>query len=81
MKFHNSASFTKEIEKRTLDGQCGYIEAIVEYCQERGIEVESIPKLITPDMREKIRKEGVGLNFLDRGKKLATNTKRRSKRK
>jgi hypothetical protein len=62
-------SFSKEIEelcKNRKDGR--YIDAILELCEKHGIEPESIAKLVTKPIREKLKSEFEDRNMI-RGKK------------
>lgn len=64
VKVNNAIEFSKKIEILKVERECGYIEAIVDYCAESGIELELVPKLLTPILKSKIREEGEGLNML-----------------
>jgi len=63
-KFISKDSFAEEIEDMVLDTKMSYIEAIVEYCEEKGIEVESVSKLISKPLKEKLKYEATELNYL-----------------
>ena len=63
-KFVSKDKFAEDIEALVLQTKMSYIEAIVEYCEEKGIEVESASKLISKPLKEKIRYEATELNFL-----------------
>jgi hypothetical protein len=41
-----------------------YIDAIIHFCEINGIDVESVPKLISKPLKEKIKYEAMELNFL-----------------
>lgn len=69
LKVKNTASFILEIERLVKEESLGYIEAITQYCQETGIDIESIPKLLTPTLKSKIKNEAIELNLINRGKK------------
>ena len=43
-----------------------YIDAIVYFCDNNNIDVESVPKLISKPLKEKIKYEAQELNFLKR---------------
>ena len=43
-----------------------YIDAIVFFCDKNNIDVESVPKLISKPLKEKIKYEAQELNFLKR---------------
>ena len=63
-KFISKDKFAEEIEAMVLDTKMSYIEAIVEYCEEKGIEVESVSKLISKPLKEKLKYEATELNYL-----------------
>jgi len=66
-KFFCPSRFSQEIEalvKRNAD--MNYIDAIVHFCEENNIDVESVPKLISKPLKEKIKYEAMELNFLKR---------------
>ena len=44
----------------------GYIDAIVHYCEQNAIDVESVPKLISKPLKEKLKWEATELNYLKR---------------
>ena len=66
-KFLCQTKFTKDIEDlvKTND-DLNYIDAIVYYCDEHKIEVDSVAKLISKPLKEKIKAEAIELNFLKR---------------
>jgi hypothetical protein len=41
-----------------------YIDAIVSFCEINSIDVQSVPKLISKPLKEKIKYEAQELNFL-----------------
>jgi len=63
-KFISKDKFTEDIEKIVLSTKQSYIDAIVTYCEEKGIEIENASKLITKPLKEKIRYEATELNYL-----------------
>ena len=66
-KFFSSAGFAEEIENLVLNNaDMNYIDAIVHFCDKNSIDVESVPKLITKPLKEKIKYEASELNFLKR---------------
>ena len=46
-----------------------YIEAICHYCEQNSIEIESVSKLITKPMKEKLKGNAMNLNYLKRTSK------------
>ena len=69
-KFYCSSKFTQEIESlvHTVPDM-SYIYAIVHFCEKNSIDVESVPKLITKPLKEKLKYEAMELNFLKRNSK------------
>ena len=63
-KFISKDKFAEEIESIVLNGQHSYIEAIVEYCEQNEIELDTVGKLVSRPLKEKIRYEATELNFL-----------------
>jgi len=65
-KFLCSAQFAQDIESIVKDDNLGYIDAIVAYCEKNAIDVESVPKLISKPLKEKLKWEATELNYLKR---------------
>ena len=66
-KFLCQTKFTKDIEELVRDTEdLNNIDAIVFYCEENKIEIESVSKLISKPLKEKIKAEAIELNFLKR---------------
>lgn len=65
-KFLCSAQFAQDIESIVKDDNLGYIDAIVDYCEKNAIDVESVPKLISKPLKEKLKWEATELNYLKR---------------
>jgi len=64
-KFFCSSRFAQEIEtlvQTNLD--MNYIDAIVHFCETNNIDLESVPKLISKPLKEKLKYEAMELNFL-----------------
>ncbi len=66
-KFFCPARFAQEIEKLVLNNaQMNYIDAIIHFCEQNAIDLESVPKLVSKPLKEKIKYEAQELNFLKR---------------
>lgn len=63
-KFISRDKFAEEIEALVLRTKMNYIDAIVEYCEQNNIEVDTVGKLISKPLKEKIRYDAVQLNYL-----------------
>lgn len=66
-KFYSQAKVSQDIEDiyRT-NKDMNYIDSVMYFCDENKIDVESIPKLISKPLKEKIKYEAMELNFLKR---------------
>ena len=66
-KFFCPAKFAENIESLVLENKdMNYIDAIVFFCEQNNIDVESVPKLITKPLKEKLKGEAMELNLLKR---------------
>jgi len=64
-KFYCPNKFAQEIEDLVqVNVEMNYIDAIVYFCEKNSLDVESIPKLISKPLKEKIKYEAMELNFL-----------------
>jgi len=65
-KFLTPAKFAIEIEKIVAEENINYIDAIVHYCQVNDLEIESVTKLISKPLKEKLKWDATRLNFMKR---------------
>jgi len=64
-KFFCPSRFAQEIENLVqINVEMSYIDAIIHFCEENKIDLESVPKLISKPLKEKIKYEAMELNFL-----------------
>jgi len=63
-KFLTPSKFALEIEKIVVDEQFNYIDAICHYCEINGLEVESVTKLISKPLKERLKWDAIRLNFM-----------------
>ena len=64
-KFYCPSRFTQEIENVvTNNSSMSYIDAVVYFCEKNSSDVESVSKLISKPLKEKIKYEAMELNFL-----------------
>ena len=63
-KFISKEKFAEEIEALVLRTKMNYIDAIVEYCTENEIELETVNKLVSKPLKEKIKYDAIELNYL-----------------
>jgi hypothetical protein len=66
-KFYSQAKVSQDIEEiYTKNSDMNYIDSVMHFCEQNKIDVESIPKLISKPLKEKIKYEAIELNFLKR---------------
>lgn len=64
-KFFCPSRFAQEIENLVKENiEMNYIDAIIHFCENNSIDLESVPKLISKPLKEKIKYEAMELNFL-----------------
>jgi hypothetical protein len=64
-KFFCPSRFAQEIENLVhVNIEMNYIDAIIHFCEHNNIDLESVPKLISKPLKEKIKYEAMELNFL-----------------
>ena len=64
-KFFCPAKFAENIASLVLENKDrNYIHAIVHFCDQNNIDVESVPKLISKPLKEKIKCDAQELNFM-----------------
>ena len=68
----NVKDFLHEIETLVVDKKMEYIDAIVHYCEQNNMEIETAAKLIKQNQRfkAKVRSEAESLHFLPKTSKL-----------
>ena len=65
-KFLTPSKFALEIEKIVAEEKLNYIDAIVHYCEINELEVDSISKLVSKPLKEKLKWDATRLNFMNR---------------
>lgn len=68
-KFLTTTKFSMEIERIVLEEKMNYIDAIVHYCESNNIEIESVAKLISNPLKDKLKWDATRLNFIKRTSK------------
>ena len=64
-RFMTSARFSQEVEKIALNNpDMNYIDSVIHYCDINEIELDSVSKLISKPLKEKLRHEAQQLNFM-----------------
>lgn len=70
-KFICADRFTADIEMMVAKNpELNYIDATVLYCEEKDIEIETVSKLISKQLKKHIEQDAIQLNYL---KKKKTN--------
>ena len=68
-KFYCPSRFAQEVEKLVVQESVSYIDAIIAFCEINKIDLESVPKLLSKPLKEKIKFEAMELNFLKKTSK------------
>ena len=63
-KFLTPQKFAIEIESIVAEQNLNYIDAICQYCDTNEIEVESVSKLISKPLKERLKYDAINLNFM-----------------
>ena len=63
-KFLTPSKFSLEIEKIVVEEKLNYIDAIVHYCEINELEVDSITKLVSKPLKERLKWDAIRLNFM-----------------
>jgi hypothetical protein len=59
-----AAKFSQEVEQIAYENSMNYIDAIIHYCETNEIELESVPKLISKPLKEKLKYDAQKLNYI-----------------
>ena len=65
-KFLCPTKFAEQVEKLVKDNNFNYIDAILAFCEEKKIEVDSVKKLMSKPLKEKLKCDAQQLNFMKR---------------
>ena len=63
-KFLCPQKFAQDIENIVKNSKINYIDAIVLYCEDNNIEIDTISKLVSKPLKEKLKYDAIELNFL-----------------
>ena len=69
-KFRSPNEFSLYIEGKVAAQEISYMEAIIQYCEEVDIDVESISKLINQSLKDKVQIEAEDGNYFKKRGKL-----------
>jgi hypothetical protein len=60
----NTSKFSMIIENYVKDKRCTYMDAVVLYCEEHEMEIESAAKLLNTRIKEHLEVEAMELNYI-----------------
>ena len=63
-KFMTPSKFALEIEKIVIEENLNYIDAIISYCEYNNLEIESVTKLISKPLKDRLKWDAIQLNFM-----------------
>ena len=63
-KFLTPQKFAIEIEKIVVEEEFNYIDAICYYCEINNLEIESVTKLISKSLKERLKWDATRLNYM-----------------
>jgi hypothetical protein len=63
-KFLTPSKFSLEIENIVITQKCNYIDAIVLFCEIHNLEVDSVSKLISKPLKDRLKYDAIRLNFM-----------------
>ena len=63
-KFLTPSKFAMEIEKIVVEEEFNYIDAICYYCEINNLEIESVTKLISKSLKERLKWDATRLNYM-----------------
>lgn len=69
-EFTNSTDFSMHIEKEAVKRKIGCFEALLDYCEMKGIEPVAVATMITSSLKAKIQAEAEEMNLLKKTAKL-----------
>ena len=66
----NTKTFSLEIEKMAQEKSISHMDAVLEYCKKKELEPESVTRLISKSLKDKIEANARDLNYLPNQAKL-----------
>lgn len=63
-KFASANEFSLYIEELVTSKKLSYMDAVIQYCEDADIDVESIKSLVNKSLKEKIQAEAEERNYL-----------------
>lgn len=65
--------FSGKIENLSNELGLSLLDTIIWYCEENGLEILSVPKLLTPILKEKLYSNAVDLRYIKKSSRLPLN--------
>ena len=66
----SAKTFSLEEEKLALEKKITHMEAVLEYCKNQGIEPDSVGRLVSKSLKDKIEANARDLNYFPKRAKL-----------
>mgnify|MGYP003647348509 FL=1 len=63
-KFNTPSEFSQHIERRAVHTRSTCMDILIEYCVTNDIEIESVNKLLSTSLKDKLQAEAQDLNLL-----------------
>jgi hypothetical protein len=63
-KSDDKTKFSQMIERIAVDQKITHIEAIVNYCEETGLEIEMTKTLVNASLKKKLEQEAMTLRYI-----------------
>ena len=70
MTLNTSKTFSMEIERLAIEKNISHMDAVLDYCHRQDIEPDTVGKLISKSLKEKIEANARELNFLPKQAQL-----------
>ena len=69
-RFRSQNEFSLYIEEKVLSESIGYMDAVIQYCNEIDIDVAAVANLINQSLKDKIQNEAEENNYMRKRAKL-----------
>jgi len=66
----SAKSFSLEVEKLALEKKITHMEAVLEYCKQHQLEPDSVGRLVSKSLKDKIEANARDLNYFPKRAKL-----------
>ena len=70
MTLNTSKTFSMEIERLAIDKNISHMDAVLDYCRRQDIEPDTVSRLISKSLKEKIEANARDLSFLPKQAQL-----------